>query len=85
VNTGLDHHFSQDEWENYALCKFSGEECAPLEEHLLICPACQDMLAELDEYVEVLRAGTALLDPAAVTDPRMRRRISKKTAKATTA
>lgn len=34
------------------------EQSAPLEEHLLICHACQDLLAELDEYLDVLKKAT---------------------------
>jgi hypothetical protein len=55
VNAGLDHHYPEEIWESYALGMLSEQQSAPLEEHLLICRACQDMLAELDEYLEVLR------------------------------
>ena len=78
-------------WENFALHKLSDQECAPLEEHLLICHACQDLLAEIDEYIEVVKTAAALLKPREaetekpVTDSRTRRRISKGTARATSA
>jgi len=31
------------------------------EEHLLICPACQDRLAQADEYVRVIKTAAAEL------------------------
>lgn len=91
VNTGSDHHFSHEVWENFALNKLSEQECVPLEEHLLICAACQDLLAQIDEYIDVVKTATALLQPPPaqpekpVTDSETRRRISKKTARATSA
>jgi len=91
MDTGLGHHFSHEVWENFALNKLSEQECAPLEEHLLICAACQDLLAQVDEYIEVVKTAAALLKPQPtktenpVTDSRTRRRISKSTARATSA
>jgi hypothetical protein len=49
--------FTEDVWEEYALGMRSEEDCRPLEEHLLTCPACQDLLAEIDEYVRVAKAA----------------------------
>lgn len=76
-------------WENFALHKLSEAECVPLEEHLLICSACQDILAEIDEYIEVIKAAAALLEPGKaenpVTDSRTRRQIAKGSARATSA
>ena len=97
MNTGLDRHVPYQTWEDFARGKLPAQECIPLEEHLLVCPACQDILAGIDEYIEVVKAAAALLeagqakDPAQakkdkpVTDSRTRRRISKATARATSA
>ncbi len=61
MNSGFNRHFEEEVLEEYALGMRSEEDCKSLEEHLLICPACQDLLAEVDEYVEVAKAAAALL------------------------
>jgi len=60
MNAGFDLHFSAEVWEEFALGRQSEEDCRPLEEHLLICAACQDLLAATDEYIRVAKAATAL-------------------------
>ncbi len=57
MNAGLDRHYPEEIWESYALGMLSEEQSAPLEEHLLICPPCQDLLAELDEYLKAFKAA----------------------------
>jgi len=74
--------FSEDVWEEYALGLRADEDCADLEEHLLICSACQDLVAELDEYVQVVKAAalaTSSDDPGGLlsADTRSRRSLSK--------
>jgi uncharacterized C2H2 Zn-finger protein len=61
MNAGFDRHLSERVWEDYALGMRSEEDRALLEEHLLICPACQDLLAEVDDYIQVVKAAAALL------------------------
>ncbi len=56
MNAGFDH-FPESTWEAYSMGTLSEEDSAPLEEHLLICPACQDLLAEADEMVRVAKAA----------------------------
>lgn len=46
---------SEEALELYALGRLPEEEVAPLEEHLLVCAACQDRLAETDAYVRAMR------------------------------
>jgi hypothetical protein len=77
MNASLDRHFSEAVWEEYAMGMQSEEDCKPLEEHLLICPACQDLLAEADSYIQIVKAAT---EPAEGT----RRRWSKPVASAVT-
>ncbi len=48
-------HVSDELLELYALGRLPEDQVAPLEEHLLVCPACQDRLAETDAYVEAAR------------------------------
>jgi hypothetical protein len=83
MNTGLDRHYREEVWENYAMGILSDQESEPLEEHLLICSACQDLLAAADEYLEVAKAALTL---AARGDQsvRTRRRLSKSVAAAAT-
>ena len=60
----------------------SEEDCAVLEEHLLMCAACQDLLAEADDYIQVVKAAAAAFltgqngeGDTPVTDSQTRRRI----------
>ena len=81
MNAGLDRHYPEETWESYALGILSDQESEALEEHLFICHACQDLLAEADEYIEVTKA--ALTRPVQ-KDPstRTRRRLAKSAAAA---
>jgi len=56
MNASRDRHFSAEAWEEYARGMLSEEDSKPLEEHLLVCPACQDALAGWDEYIRVAKA-----------------------------
>jgi len=61
MNAGFDRHFTAEVWEEYALGMRSEERCTALEEHLLICATCQDLLAKADEYIQVVKAAAGLL------------------------
>jgi anti-sigma factor RsiW len=74
MNASRDRHFSAEAWEEYARGMLSEEDLKPLEEHLFLCPACQDALAESDEYIRVAKAAMS----------RTRRRWSKSVASAVT-
>ncbi|HUA20643.1 MAG TPA: hypothetical protein VMB25_17970 [Bryobacteraceae bacterium] len=63
MNAGLGRHLSEEFLEEWVFHRLPGSVCASLEEHLLVCPTCQDRLAEIDEFVFVLKA--AFLAPAA--------------------
>ena len=76
MNAGFDRHFSEQVLEDYALGMLSEENCAALEEHLLICPLCQDLLADADEYVQAAKAAAALL---AGTAPRLSKPVAAAT------
>jgi hypothetical protein len=52
--------FPEDVWEEYAMGMPSAKQSERLEEHLLICPTCQDLLAQADEYIRVARDAAAL-------------------------
>lgn len=61
MNTGSIFHIPDDLLEEYAIGRLPDIDCAPVEEHLLICPTCQNNLTETDEYIRVMRAVLARL------------------------
>jgi hypothetical protein len=54
---GTVQHIAEDSLEQYAMGAVPEPEVAPLEEHLLICAACQDRLQAADDYVAAMRAA----------------------------
>jgi hypothetical protein len=54
-------HIEEELLERYSLGKLGEDECASLEEHLLVCHSCQDRLAETDEFVRTIRAAVPRL------------------------
>ena len=61
METSFGSHLQEDVLERYAMGTLSEQESAPVEEHLLICSACQNALAEIDEYICVARSATAAM------------------------
>jgi anti-sigma factor RsiW len=56
-------HAVEEDLERYSMGRLPEAEAGLLEEHLLICPACQNRLTETDNYVRALRAAALeLLD-----------------------
>jgi len=64
MNADLDRHFPAEVWEEYVLGMRSEEDCKLLEEHLLICSTCQDLLVQADEYIRIMKAALAQDAPA---------------------
>jgi anti-sigma factor RsiW len=56
-------HIADDLLESYAMGKLSERETAPLEEHLLLCAGCQERLAGLDDFIQVVKAALAVPPP----------------------
>jgi hypothetical protein len=54
-----DRHLQEDLFEQYAFNRLSEEQTADFEEHLLICEDCQAILAQTDEYIRLMKVGTA--------------------------
>lgn len=63
-------HPSEDLLEEYAFQRLAGEQVAPLEEHLLACSSCQEALAEIDEYLVLMKRGTAQTAVSPAREPR---------------
>ena len=51
--------FPEELLETYAMGKLSGQESEPVEEHLLLCPICQQRLDGLDDFIHVIKAALA--------------------------
>lgn len=83
MDTGFDRHFPYHRWEDYAMGVLSSKQAEPLEEHLVICFTCQDLLAEADQYIQVAKAALAVRQHAReagkplTIDSRKRRQLSK--------
>jgi hypothetical protein len=54
-------HIADELLERYSMRAVSEEECAPLEEHLLICEECRERLVQWDGYIRAMRAAAAEL------------------------
>jgi anti-sigma factor RsiW len=52
-------HPKDETLEEYARGRLPDADAAPLEEHLLICEACQDGLRDIDEYTLAMKTGLA--------------------------
>jgi hypothetical protein len=61
MNAGFSYHVSEDVLETYAMGMLSDEDCAPLEEHLLLCCICQRRLAQTDEYIRIITTAASNL------------------------
>jgi hypothetical protein len=57
----LDRHAQEETLEQYSMGRLSEAEVGPFEEHLLICPVCQDRLEETDAFVQAARLTTQKL------------------------
>lgn len=55
MKASFSSHVPEQLLERYALHQLDEEQLAIVEEHLLICPACQDHLTQVDEYVQALK------------------------------
>ena len=62
-------HASEDQLESYALGRLPQQELAPLEEHLLVCEACQDRLREVDSFIAAFREAVRREEPQAAATP----------------
>jgi hypothetical protein len=54
-----DRHAEEDELERYSLGEVASDECARLEEHLLVCEACRERLAGHDLFTRSFAGAAA--------------------------
>ncbi len=69
---GSGDHASEEVLEAYSLGTLSGEELDEFEEHLLVCPLCQDRLEETDRFIRAFRSAAVRIDaspPPVRADP----------------
>jgi hypothetical protein len=57
-------HPTTEAFEEYAFKRLSEADTEKLEEHLLVCEECQTSLAEVDEYILLMKQATAQYEPA---------------------
>jgi len=72
MNVDVGSHFSQDALELYALGMLTDDCCTTLEEHLLVCPACQTHLEAADTYISLVRSAYLLISSKSQSHPRAR-------------
>jgi putative zinc finger protein len=59
IHPAFHSHPTEEMLEEYAFERLPETETAVLEEHLLVCEACQRELAGVDEFILRMKAGTA--------------------------
>jgi len=55
-------HVAEEQLEQYAMGSLPQSGEASLEEHILLCPECQDRLEEMDVYVRTMRVAMPRLN-----------------------
>jgi hypothetical protein len=51
----IDHHIEETTLERYSMGSLAEEAVAEVEEHLLLCEACQGRVAEADAYIRAMK------------------------------
>ena len=57
IAASMSAHIDEDTLDRYAMNRLPVAELAPVEEHLLVCPHCQDRLAEIDRLLADLNSS----------------------------
>jgi hypothetical protein len=52
-------HIPEDMLDEFVMEMLTEQECAFWEEHLLICPSCQDRVAQADEFIRAIKSAAA--------------------------
>lgn len=61
----LQNHPTEDALEEYAFGRSGEDQAAAVEEHLLICVACQAVLQEIDDYIRLMKVAAVSCQPEA--------------------
>lgn len=54
-------HLDEESAEQYSLGQLSARKVAEVEEHLLVCNSCREMVTSSDSYVAAMRAAAEKL------------------------
>jgi hypothetical protein len=69
-------HASEEFLERYAMGTLTEPALAGLEEHLLVCPHCQEQLKEIDGYIAAMRSAAGGLEQEDESRKRFWTRVS---------
>lgn len=61
MSASFDCHIPEELLDEFVMEMLFEEDFDLWEEHLLICAACQDRLAQADEYVSLIKSAAAKL------------------------
>ena len=64
-----DHHATEEDLERYTMGRLAEPDLAEFEEHLLMCPQCQDRLAHEDAIRQGIQDAAPLLQRKPKTSP----------------
>ena len=70
MNSSLNSHVSEEVLEKYVMGRLSEQDCAPVEEHLLVCETCQCRLEAVDEYIRIVRAACTIVSQSSTPSSR---------------
>ena len=56
-------HLSEEILEEYAFERLGERQLAPVEEHLLVCEDCRQLLAGVDQYIRLMKNSSGTLAP----------------------
>jgi hypothetical protein len=62
-------HPPEEILERYSMGRATDEECARIEEHLLVCASCRELLEESDRWVALMKAAAAAPAGPGGTEP----------------
>jgi hypothetical protein len=62
-------HLAEDTLEMYSMGRLSETEIDNVEDHLLICPVCQDRLTETDQFVHAIQSAARKLELEPTAEP----------------
>lgn len=71
-------HIAEDALELYVMGRLSEPETETVEEHLLVCHQCQDLLEETEEFVNAIRVAARELEKEPEAQPQVQLRPEPK-------